>query len=278
MNDQQWVIAAVDGSERAQEAALWAAEDAALRGAELRIVAVIESPATDDREAAMLEHVAQRCRRAQPGLPVSDQVAHGHPAAELVRASKEADLLVLGAHGRTASRRTSVGSVATRVATHAQCPVVVVREPRPVGGVVVGVDGTASGQQALHFAFTAARMRGTELVAVHARDLVRTAGRFPAIPPLDFEVQAELDKARRDLDRSFEGWEERYPDVPVSREVRCGHPTAVLLHVSARARMLVVGHRGSGGFAGLLLGSTAAGVLRDAQCPVAVLHDSGRKI
>ncbi|GAB2668935.1 universal stress protein [Saccharopolyspora gloriosae] len=266
------MIAAVDGSERAQQAALWAADEAARRGAELRIVEVTEFTDTDERERAMLDHVVRRCRQETPDLPVSDRVAHGHPATELVRASKEADLLVLGAHERTASRWASAGSVATRVATHAECPVVVVREPRRAGGVVVGLDGTVLEQQALHFAFTAARRRGTELIAVRARDLVRAAERFPAIPPLDFEVQAELDKARRDLDHSLEGWNERYPDVPVCREVRCGHPTAVLLHLSARARMLVVGHRGTGGFAGMLLGSTAAGVLRDAECPVAVLR------
>lgn len=271
MTNDRLVIAAVDGSQRAQDAALWAADEAKLRGAALRVVEVVPDPDRGDTESAVLGYTAQRCRRVQPELSVREEIAHGNAVAELVRRSKEAELMVLGAHGHTATRWASVGSVATKVATHAECPVVVVREPRAVGGIVVGIDGSAAGQRALRFAFETARARGAELVAVRARDLERVEG-FPVVPPMDFEIQAELDIARRHLDKYLQGWADEFPDVGVRREIRCGHPTAVLLHSAAGARMLVVGHRGRGGFAGLLLGSTAAGVLRDAPCPVAVLR------
>ncbi|MFR9730057.1 universal stress protein [Saccharopolyspora sp. MS10] len=271
MGARNLVIAAVDGSERARQAASWAAEDAALHGAGLQLVGVAENGADDAHERAMLDHVAHRCRQLHPEAPAEVLVAHGNPIAELVRLSAGAGLVVLGAHGRTASRWASVGSVATRVATHAACPAVVVREPRPVGDVVVGVDGSERGRRALEFAFAEARARGSELVAARARDLA-TVERFPVVPPLDFEIQAELDRARRELDEALAGVEGRYPGVAVRKEVRCGHPLAVLLHLASRARLLVVGHRGAGGFAGLLLGSTAAGVLRDAPCPVAIVR------
>ncbi|GAB2669042.1 universal stress protein [Saccharopolyspora gloriosae] len=271
MGARNLVIAAVDRSDSARQAAFWAAEDAALRGAGLQLVGVAEAGADDAHERATLDHVAQRCRQLHPEALPDVLVAHGNPITELVRLSAEAELVVLGAHGRTASRWASVGSVATRVATHASCPAVVVREPRSASPVVVGVDGSQRGRRALEFAFTEARARNSELVAVRARDLA-TVERFPVVPPLDFEIQAELDRARRELDEALSGVVGRYPEVTVRNEVRCGHPTAVLLHLASRARLLVVAHRGAGGFAGLLLGSTAAGVLRDAPCPVAILR------
>ncbi|MFI0467741.1 universal stress protein [Saccharopolyspora sp. 5N102] len=54
-----------------------------------------------------------------------------------------------------------------------------------------------------------------------------------------------------------------------------GHPVAELAAAAEDARLLVVGHRGRGGFTGLLLGSVAAGVLHHASCPVAVVRAGG---
>ena len=63
-----------------------------------------------------------------------------------------------------------------------------------------------------------------------------------------------------------------FPDVPVSFVEGTGRPTEVLLAEADGAALLVVGSRGSGGFAGLVMGSVTQKVLAHAGCPVAVLH------
>jgi len=62
------------------------------------------------------------------------------------------------------------------------------------------------------------------------------------------------------------------PDVEVSQEVMAGMPAALLVALSAEAQLAVVGQRGLGGFAGLLLGSVGAAVAAHAACPVLVVR------
>jgi nucleotide-binding universal stress UspA family protein len=70
----------------------------------------------------------------------------------------------------------------------------------------------------------------------------------------------------------------KYPDVEVERRLVRGGAVDALLHASNDALMVVVGSRGSGGFAGLRLGSVSQHVLRHAGCPVLVArHDEGRR-
>jgi len=71
------------------------------------------------------------------------------------------------------------------------------------------------------------------------------------------------------------GWTDRYPDVPVERQVVRGDPVVELLEQSGHASLLVVGSRGRGGFIGLLLGSVSRRILKRATCPVAVVRSTG---
>ncbi|HET6213263.1 MAG TPA: universal stress protein, partial [Micromonosporaceae bacterium] len=65
---------------------------------------------------------------------------------------------------------------------------------------------------------------------------------------------------------------ERYPEVDVRRLVVRGRTARVLIDATPGAALLVVGARGHGGFAGLLLGSVSRAVLQHAPCPVAIVH------
>jgi nucleotide-binding universal stress UspA family protein len=76
------------------------------------------------------------------------------------------------------------------------------------------------------------------------------------------------------LAEALAGWAEKYPDVEVHKQVVRGHPVEVILEESAGAELLVLGSRGRGGFAGLLLGSVSQGVLHRTPCPVAVVRDA----
>jgi nucleotide-binding universal stress UspA family protein len=135
--------------------------------------------------------------------------------------------------------------------------------------VVVGVDGAPLSEPALTFAFDYAALHGAPLVAVHTwwDDYLdrRFSPRMPYPKTVDVETQEVL--AER-----LAGWQEKLPEVTVRRVVEASAPAQTLLRESGAARLLVVGSRGRGGFAGWLLGSTSRTVLNRASCPVAVVR------
>lgn len=154
-----------------------------------------------------------------------------------------------------------LGSTAVSLASHGQCPVMVVREEAAdAGPIVLGVDGSPVGEKAVDFAFAEAALRGAEMVAVHAL--------LPDYAPLGTSPES----AERLLAQALAGRREKYPDVTVRLEVVGGETREVLITASRTAQLLVVGARGRGGFAGLLLGSVSQALLHHAHCPVTVVR------
>lgn len=75
------------------------------------------------------------------------------------------------------------------------------------------------------------------------------------------------------LAEALSGWSEKYPDVVVRRDVSRQRPVDALLAAASSADLLVVGSRGHGGFAGLVLGSVSQALLHRAHaCPIAIVH------
>lgn len=140
------------------------------------------------------------------------------------------------------------------------------------GGVVAGVDGSASSVRALHAAVEEALRRGATLHVVRAWS-IRTAPRpadLPSsvIPSMDQFQETVAEDTRRLV--AGELGEQRGAHAYI-HAVHSPPPQA-LLHTSKGADLLVVGHRGRGGFAGLLLGSVAEQCVRHAACPVLVVR------
>ena len=134
--------------------------------------------------------------------------------------------------------------------------------------VVVGVDGSPVSERALAFAFDEAALRGAPLVAVHTwLDLVAD----PVVGLLTDWAAVEAEE-QVVLGERLAGWARKHPDVPVRRVVRRDGPTHALLTEAEGAQLVVVGSRGRGGFAGLLLGSVSHAVLHRSPCPVAVVR------
>jgi nucleotide-binding universal stress UspA family protein len=190
----------------------------------------------------------------------------------LVEESATASLLVLGTRGLGGFTGLLIGSTAVLLAGRAHCPLVVVRENvSPHGPVVVGVDGLPDGEAAIEFAFQHASLHSADLIAVHAwADSVADALLLGHPDSPDFEPAQQ--RAYETLAERLAGWQEKYPDVHVTREVVRDRPSRALLRHAENARLVVVGTRGRGGFTGLLLGSTGQHLLHHAPCPVSVVR------
>ncbi|WP_184729342.1 universal stress protein [Saccharopolyspora phatthalungensis] len=266
----QPVVVGVDGSESSGKAAFWAAAEASRRNAALQLVIVNDDPARVDYAEQAVHKIAAKCRVQTPEVELTAEVAPGHPVEELLRRSATAQLVVLGARGHGGFTDALLGGVSTGVATHASCPVVIVRKdiPTTVGPVVVGVDDSPCSQEALRFAFAAAARLGTDLVVMqawHEEGLLAV----PLTPPDRERVQRDIEHS---LAKQTASLREQNPKVRTREVAQRGHPVAALTDAARDARLLVVGHRGGGGFDGLFLGSVAAGVLHHAPCPVAVVR------
>lgn len=135
------------------------------------------------------------------------------------------------------------------------------------GRIVVGVDGSKPSQQALRWGARLAATFGAGLDAV-------TSWAYPAgygwgSIPSDWDPAEDMQKV---LDQTLQDVFGDHPPAGLRRLVREGGAAQVLLDASQGAIMLIVGSRGHGGFAGLLLGSVSANVAEHATCPVLVIH------
>jgi nucleotide-binding universal stress UspA family protein len=140
--------------------------------------------------------------------------------------------------------------------------------------IVVGVDHSAGAKEALRFALQEAQLRQGKLRAVHAWQFgyIGATGMEGALPAVGGQLHELRDAAAAALDATLG---EAIPDageVEVERRVVEGAPAAVLVEESRNADLLVVGSRGHGGFAQLLLGSVSQQCAHHAECPVVIVR------
>jgi len=133
--------------------------------------------------------------------------------------------------------------------------------------IIVGVDGSENSNRALNWALDEAEHHGMTLVLVHGVEL----GLSVAEPYGGGYVLEQLQESGRlALDEAEQRAAER--GVKVERRLETGSAAYALIEASKGAAMLVVGSRGHGGFAGLLLGSVSAACVHHAHCPVVVIR------
>lgn len=286
------VVVGVDGSAAALCAVRWAAERASRDDRPLRIVHAYELPlgfpTGVTEEESILNGLRLQGRRwlaaaqdvaneAVPASRVDVVLTAMAPTTGLLRETENAALLVLGNRGRNALTGLLVGSTSLALAGLAHCPVVLVRngaadgKPGHTGPIVVGIDGTQASEAAVAFAFAEASAQGAPLVALHAwaESVFETALAGPDAP-LDWERQRQI--AAETLAERLAGWQEKYPEVRVERDLVHDRPTRALRRCAQTARLVVVGRRGRGGFRDLVLGSTSQHLLHHATSPVAVVR------
>jgi nucleotide-binding universal stress UspA family protein len=140
--------------------------------------------------------------------------------------------------------------------------------------IVVGVDHSAGAKEALRFALEEAKLRRATLRAVHAWQFgyIGVTGMEGALPAVGGELHEFRDTAAAALDVTLSETIQDAGDVDVERRVVEGAPAAVLVEESREADLLVVGSRGHGGFAQLLLGSVSQQCAQHAECPVVIVR------
>ncbi|MGW4346603.1 universal stress protein [Streptomyces sp. NPDC004690] len=288
------VVVGVDGSPSSLEAVAVAAREARLRGRGLKVVhaflwPIVHVPlgpwpmgqamdALREEAGRLVTEAAEHARSVAPDLEIRCAVLAGGPLPVLEAESHGAALVVVGSRGTGGFMGLLLGSTAVQLAGHAHCPVLVVRDrPALAGPVLLGVDGSPAGEPAVDFAFAEAALRKTGIVALHAW----TPWSVPVTPPPgpsaphQPDPAALADRERRLLAEALAGQQEQYPQVPVDHVLVKGDAREALIEASGRAGLLVLGARGHGGFAGLLLGSVSQAVLHHATCPVTVARHFG---
>ncbi|MFE7763862.1 universal stress protein [Streptomyces sp. NPDC057438] len=281
------IVAGIDRGPGHEDLVRFAARDAALRRRPLHIAHALELPLpggsiSDEEEsrsaakasAQLVEHYQRLACEEVPGLSVGGELIMGPAEAGLVERSVDAELIVIGHGGSGGFARLPLGSVSWHVATHAQCPVVVVRQSetaeRPDNRVVVGVDTDDASLQALDLAYLEADLRGARLDVVHCAFDVATSptGAITAAPVDPALVRSGQ---RGFIDTELRRRCDRYPGVEVNLRLDHASPGPLLVEASTGACLLVVGSHRRTGVRRFLLGSVSAEVLHTAHCPVAVV-------
>ena len=142
------ILVGVDGSDQSHRALDWALHEAAFHQVPLTVMAVQPRsvrPATHvywnipelpdnsfdpERARTELRNFVDKLATDSGDTPpeITVTVTRGNPAEELINASRDADLLVVGSRGSGAFAKLLIGSVSSKVTHHAACPVVVVPE------------------------------------------------------------------------------------------------------------------------------------------------------
>jgi len=139
--------------------------------------------------------------------------------------------------------------------------------------IVVGVDGSGPSTDALEWAARQAELTGARLEVLTAWAFAEEPTPFGIVPPV-LPAGDPLAEAQADLDQLVVVVRQRHHLPDVRADVVRGHAADVLLEAAHGAALLVVGSRGRGAIAGMLLGSVSEHCVRHAACPVVVVHPS----
>jgi nucleotide-binding universal stress UspA family protein len=285
------IVVGIDGSPQSGRALEWAVSRAQIGGEQLELVhAYSLTPDLDffgyhgmassqhaewflQFSEEVLDAAAARVAELAPAVTCTVRSTLGHAAPTLVAASEDGVAVVVGRRGLGSATSALMGSVSNRLTVQAKCPVVVVGEGElpTTGPIVVGLDDSPFGTNALRYAIAEAAVRRTGVRAVAAYDVMHQA--FPADPELvarlragvEAEAEETIAQALRDAQGSGGA------SVEVERVAVEGAAAAAILSHAGDAQLVVVGTHGKGLVRRLLLGSVSRQVLHDADRPVAVV-------
>jgi len=138
------------------------------------------------------------------------------------------------------------------------------------GVIAVGVDGSDSSEKALIWAVEEAVQRGYPLEVVHAWYHPGQAAGLPLAMLTDPQVLRDSSQAM--VERMVSPWREKFPDLEIRIRLAETAPVPALVGASRAAELVVVGSRGHGGLAGLMLGSVSNALAHHSECPVVIVR------
>jgi nucleotide-binding universal stress UspA family protein len=280
------IVVGTDGTDCGMAAVEWAAIQAQRRHTPLRIVYAYDWDWHETRfdigteyidvgrhlAEALLVESADRAHQCAPGIPITTDAVAGHATSALLKEAHGVQLLVVGSRGRGGFTGLLLGSVSQRLATHAPCPVAVIRgHDVPAGPILVGIDESPAADQVLAAAFDEAAVQGCGLTIL--RSLA------PALPPWLADVRradllspADRTAELRRIDDQLTPWRDKYPGVPAETVLTHDTAASALVLGSRTARLVIVGSRGHGTVAGSLLGAVGMQLLHHAASPVLIVR------
>lgn len=291
MTDRMKILIAYDGSACA-DAALDGLHRAGLPNeAEFKVLSVIENWLPPPSGLEIVQHIdrdqeymtlamqaAQRVLQSRPGWAAKAEVGIGSPASVILENADEwkPDLIVVGAHGRSAVGRLFFGSVSQKVLHEANCSVRVAREPMegsdgPVR-LIIGFDGSPSAKEAVRVVTARHWPEGCEVRVVYAAWPSPEFAFRPAVGKIadwiaeeDLRAKTTVDAVVRDLNAA---------GLRATAVIKAEDPKRLLLSEAEnwKADCLFVGARGLGKLQRLRLGSVSSAVAARAQCSVEVVH------
>ncbi|MFF3754641.1 universal stress protein [Streptomyces sp. NPDC002018] len=286
------VTVGLDGTPESLSAARWAAREAELRHATLRMThawILLSAEPTGSAPESEQNYWPKRIMKealgavtsAHPDLPVIEDLVAQDPVSALLDAAGESRMLVLGSRDMAPMASYFLGDVGLHVVARADSPSVLVRarEERDAaasvaddGDVVVGLSLHGPCESLLAFAFDSAARRGVTLRAVHGRSLPAPAYTRGGLDPYDSGTAAQ--DARRELHDVLSPWREKFPDVRVAGTVSTESAARAVVRGAAGAGLLVVGRRKTRPVLSPRVGHVLSAAVHHAPCPVAVVpHD-----
>ena len=143
-------------------------------------------------------------------------------------------------------------------------------------GIIVGVDGSGHSQRALEWAMKEAAIRHVPLTVLTVHEAI--AGWYGGVASYADDPARTLEAreaAQAETDKVLAGLDGPHPD-PVTVTAVHGFPVAELISAGQDADMIVLGSRGTGGFARLVMGSVSSQVVQHAHCPVLIIPPENR--
>ncbi|MEV4378117.1 universal stress protein [Streptosporangium sp. NPDC049644] len=267
-DDERPVVVGYDDSVESRRALRWALEEARLRFLPLLICHAWQWPypmlsVTHETTAVirrMGSHILERglalAHDLAPRAQVRGQLVEGSPGAALVGVSNTAELVVIGPRGSGGFDELKIGSTTVQVASHARCPVAVVRQPGHLrtDRVAIAVEDAHLESAELGLAFEEAALRRATLLVIclcpEGTDDIRSVA-------VRFNTNVAL-------------WEERYAQLEVETMIETRSHVEVLRHAADRSDLMVVADRENDDPPGLAIGPACQMLLREAPCTVMV--------
>jgi nucleotide-binding universal stress UspA family protein len=275
------IVVGISGSAGSQHALVWAVQRASRHGLPVTVVHAVDDrwmtpefqyeQLVRDSAVDLLQRAQDTARGLAADVKVDVELRHGSVGAALREASKEASMVVVGAHDKHWMDGGPLTDRALQIVSASDSPVVVVPASAGTGdqGIVVGVDGSEDALQAVRFAAAEADRDGDELTVVLA--FRSPARRFETQLPARGLTESIIEEQRVVLSESVAGLGNMYPDLTVHQRLETDmEPAKALVDIAGGARLLVIGSRGRAGFSRLVRGSTAHAVLLHVPCPTIV--------